>query len=108
MPSVTISSAGTGGSIITDWIGAKTTSVTATFSTSTSSAAFKLEGTLDSSALGFSPMWFALSTTTFTSSTHFDSPPFVQVQSPLAGVRLNSTGLSAGTITMDVLQNAGG
>lgn len=109
MASITASSAGTSATLITDFVGAKTTSINVTFSTSTSSAAYQLQGTLDSSAqTGASPTWFLLSTTTFTSSTNFDTPTLVQVTTPLAGVRLNSTGLSAGSITLRVLQNAGG
>lgn len=108
MPSVTLSSAGTSSVIPTDYIGAKTTSVTATFSSSTSSAAFNIQGTLDDPMKVSSPTWFFLSTTTWTSSTNFDTPTMLQVLTPVAGVRLNSTGLSSGSITIRVLQNAGG
>lgn len=107
MPSVTISSAGTG-YLTLDYIGAKTTSISASFSSSTSSAAYQIQGTFDSPQMVSSPTWFLLSTTTFTSSTNFDTPTMVQVLTPIAGVRLNSTGLSSGSITLRVLQNAGG
>jgi hypothetical protein len=107
MPSITLSSAGTA-YIATDYIGAKTTSINVSFTSSTSSAAYQLQGTLDDPMRVTSPTWFLLSTTTFASSTNFDTPTLVQVQTPLAGVRINSTGLSSSAITLRVLQNAGG
>lgn len=106
--SITISSAGTSDTLVLDYIGAKTTTLGAYFSSSTSSAAFNFQITLDSSAQGVTPTWFFASTTTFTSSTHFDLPTVVQVLTPIAGARLNSTGLSSGSITLKALQNAGG
>lgn len=108
MPSVTISSAGTSENLILDYVGAKTTSLRGFFSSSTSSAAFTIQATLQSSARGETVTWFTLSSATFTSSTAFDTVPFMQVLTPLAGVRLNSTGLSTGSITLTALQNAGG
>jgi hypothetical protein len=108
MPSVTISSAGTSDSLILDYIGAKTTSVRGRFSSSTSSAAFTVQATLNSSARGETITWFTLSSATFTSSTNFDNAPLMQILTPLAGVRLNSTGLSSGSISLSVLQNSGG
>lgn len=108
MPSVTLSSVGTSTVIVTDYLGAKTTSIQATFSTSTSSAFAQIQGTLDDPMKTTSPTWFLISTTTFTSSTNFDIPAMISVLSPIGGVRLNSTKLSAGSITLQVLQNAGG
>lgn len=108
MASVTISSAGFSDAITLDYIGAKTTSITAFFGSSTSSAAYNLQGTFDSPMRSSSPSWFFLSTTTWTASTNFDLPTMLQITTPLAGARLLSTGLSSSTITLRTLQNAGG
>lgn len=107
MPSITISSAGTSNAIQLDWVGAQTTSLSVSFGSSTSSAATQVQGTFDDPMRNTSPTWFLLSTTTFTSSTHFDTPTLLQILSPIAGVRLNSTGLSSSNITLRWLQNAG-
>jgi hypothetical protein len=108
MPSITLSSAGTA-TLLTDYIGAKATTIGVTFSSSTSSAAYQVQVTLDTSAAsGVSPTWFLASSVTFASSTNFDTPTALQYLSPIAGVRINSTGLSSGSITLRVLQNAGG
>jgi len=107
MPSITLSSVGTA-YLPTDYIGAKGATVGVTFSTSTSSAAYQLQATLDDPMRVTSPTWFFISTTTYTSSTNFDQPTIMQILTPVAGVRINSTGLSAGSITLRALQNAGG
>jgi len=104
---ITLSSVGTA-YLATDYIGAKTTTVGVTFSTSTSSAAYVLQATLDDPMRTTSPTWFFISTTTYTSSTNFDQPQIMQILTPVAGVRISSTGLSAGSMTLRVLQNAGG
>ncbi len=108
MPSVTLSSAGTSATLPTDYIGAKATTVGATFSSSTSSAAFQFQVTLDDPYKSSSPVWFYGSSVTFTSSTNFDAPSILQILTPIAGVRVISTGLSSGSITLRLLQNAGG
>ena len=117
MPSVTASSAGTSATIRLDHIGPSgiEATIAVVFTSSTSSAAFTLQGTLDDPALVTSPSWFNLSSnsatfatsspTTWTSSTHFDSMPLaIPVLTPLSAVRCNSTGLSSGGIKLTVLQ----
>src|SRR5215510_8531787 len=106
MPSVTLSSVGSA-QLPCDYIGAKTTSVGVTFSSSTSSAAYQLQATLDDPMQVTSPTWFNVSTSTYTSSTDFDMPTIMQILTPVAGVRINSTGLSAGSIALTVLQAGG-
>jgi len=107
MPSITLSSVGTA-FLVTDYIGAKTTSVVVTFTSSTSSAAYQLQATLDPPQTVASPTWFLVSSTTFTSSSNFDTPTMISILSPVAAVRINSTGLSSSAIVLRVLQNAGG
>ncbi len=112
MPSVTLSSAGTV-AFLTDYIGAKTTSVLVRFASSTSSAAFStpLEVTLDASAVtGATPVWTHLSSAAagvFTSSANFDTVPMFQILTPIAGIRVTSSS-SSGGIIVTALQNAGG
>jgi len=109
--SVSLSSAsGQSAALPLDYIGAKATTLAARFGSSTSSAAFNIQVTLDDPARVTTPSWFFLSSTpvTYTSSTNFDVLPIVQVLTPIAAARLNSTGLSSGTITLFALQNSGG
>lgn len=112
MPSTTLSSAGVA-VVLTDWVGAKTTTVGVAFASSTSSAAFTtpIQVALISSAQNSSaPTWFNLSTAatgTYTSSTHFDAVPAFSITTPVAGVRVTSSSTSGG-IVVTVLQNAGG
>jgi hypothetical protein len=112
MPSVTLSSAGTA-SIITDFIGAKTTSVAVSFISSISSAFLvtPIEITLDSSAQGSSTVrWFRVTSAAsaiLASTTSFDTGLFQTFLTPIAGVRITSTNAGSG-IVMDVLQTSGG
>src|SRR5262245_27266275 len=109
MPSVTISSAGTSTPIVTEYLGGRKqgrrTSAQVNFSSSTSSAACQMQGTLNDPRSS-AARWFALSTNTFTSSDEFDSGVFLSLKSPVTGIRLNSTGLSSGSITLRVLIGA--
>jgi len=107
MPSVTLSSVGSA-VLPCDYLAAKGTTVGVSFSSSTSSAAYQLQATLDDPMRVTSPTWFNVSTTTYTSSTNFDLPTIMQILTPVAGVRINSTGLSAGSITLRAIQNVGG
>jgi hypothetical protein len=107
MPSVTLSSAGTA-YLPTDYRAAKTTTAGVTFSSSTSSAAYQLQATLDDPMWSASPTWFLVSSVTYTSSTNFDTPTLLSITTPVAAVRINSSGLSSGSITLKMLQTAGG
>ena len=92
--------------------------ITARSASSTVLGSFRIEGTIDDPALVASPLWFGISsngvfgstTPTIwdsTNATDFDSfPPVIAVTTPLAAVRLNSTGLTAGsnTLTLSALQ----
>jgi hypothetical protein len=111
--SVSLSSAsGQSAALQLDYYASKGVTLAARFGSSTSSAAFSIQVSLDDPMLTSSAamQWFYLSSSpvTYTSSTNFDTLPAIQVLTPIAAARLNSTGLSSGTITLKALQNAGG
>ena len=114
---VTLTSASTTTStpVALNWIGGKPSSVLVTAPTSTSSCVFNIQYTLDdlqrtSSA---SVLWSGVSSAigqpaqTFSSTTSYPDGVFVQFLYPIAAVRLLSTSISSGPLTMKVLQGEG-
>jgi|SRR5882672_2285935 len=123
MPSQTISLSsanvpGVSGASATDWRSAEPMSVSVFVSTTgTSSGAFQLQYTLDDLMLvgGSSrAFWSGVSSaagqpaTTFNASTFSVDGVFFQFLTPVAAVRMNSTALSSGPLTMKVMQGEGG
>lgn len=111
MPSVSRSSVGTV-TIPTDYIGAKTTTISVVFTSSTSSAFFQTPMvTLDDPMRVTTPSWVQLSSAAnviYASSTDFDLPFIKSVSTPIAGVRVTCSNIDSGAIVVKVLQNAGG
>lgn len=104
---VTLSSVGTSNGIVLDYVGAKTTSLALILGSTTMTADFTIQITLDSSVRGDTVNWVGLSTTHYTSAIA-DSGAYVSITTPVAGVRINSSTLSSASITLKALQNAGG
>ena len=112
MTIVTLSSVGTVIASV-DYIGAGTTTVNVSFSSSTSSASFvtPIQFTLDDPMRSSRILWINASTVaaaTLTASTAFDTITTVNFLTPIAGVRVTSTGITASSVLLRVLQTAGG
>lgn len=119
MPSITTSSAGTAATLRLDHYSTNSsrTTITARSASSTGSASFTIQGTIDDPALVASPTWFTISSNGIvgsttatvwdsTNATDFDSLPLaIAITTPLAAVRLNSSGNGgAVTLTLTALQ----
>ena len=95
--SVTLGSSGIGRAVEIDWMSAKFAAYTVTFSSS-GTAAWTVEGTLDNLQQVSSPVWFTLS------SDNADSS-YSLVSGLLADIRPASS--SSATLTFPVLQGIG-
>lgn len=114
---VTLTSASTTSStpVALNWIGGKPASVWVTSPTSTSTSVFSLQYTLDDiqRVSSGSVLWAGVSSaqgqaaTTFNASAAGTDGVFFQFLSPIAAVRLFSTAVSSGPLTMKVLQGEG-
>jgi hypothetical protein len=121
MQSITLSSAsvpGVSGAAMMNWRCGKPATVTISISTTgTSSAAVLLEFTMDDLMLvggSSNAFWMGVSSVAGQAQTTFNASNFgaggVQVAfpTPVAAVRMNSTALSSGPLTMKVMQGEGG
>jgi hypothetical protein len=105
---VTLSSVGTSGGLILDYIGAKTTTAVVTLASTTMTVNAIVQATLDSSAAsGGTPTWYSVSSIAVTSA-YSDSGYVASILTPIAGLRLSSTAISSSSLTLKALQNAGG
>lgn len=101
MPTVTLSSVGTSGSIALDYIAAKATTFAVTASTS-ATWNYTVQGTLDDPMRVASPTWYTVSSANLTATSTISV-----IAGPMAGLRLSSS-VNGGTLTLQVLQNSGG
>lgn len=107
MASVTLSSVGTA-TLILDYLGAKTTTARVTLGSTSMTVNATLQMTLDSSwATNQAANWFSASSVSI-SSAIADAGLTVNFLTPIAGLRLNSSAISASNVTLTALQNAGG
>lgn len=104
---VTLSSVGTSNAILLDYIGAKTATIALTLTSTSMTADFTVQCTLDDPNIVSSPIWFNASTTHYSSGIA-DDGKLVTFLTPVAAVRINSTAISSSSIRMQALQNAGG
>jgi hypothetical protein len=108
--SVTLSSVGVSRAVNLDWRSGEPVSVALKPSSSTATSDFSLQYTLDDLQLSSSPTWLSYSSGVgstvqhFTGATVFDAGVGISFLNPVAGLRLSSSTLSAGNISMDVLQ----
>src|SRR5262249_22736690 len=108
--SVTLSSVGVSRAINLDWMSGEAVSVAIKPGASTATSDFTLQYTLDDLQLSSNPTWLSYSSGVgstaqhFTGATVFDAGVGISFLNPVAGLRLSSTTLSAGSISMDVLQ----
>ena len=105
---VTLSSVGTSGALILDYIGAKTTTALLTVTSTTATGAATIQFTLNSSARGETIVWAAASTATYNSTSINDSGATLTFLTPIAGLRINATAISSSSLRLTALQNAGG
>lgn len=105
--SVTLSSVGTS-LLVLDYVGAKTTTVFVTATSTTGTVDATVEYTLNSSARGEAPIWAAASSIHFSSATVSSSPFVMTFLTPIAGLRISSTAVSSGGMRITALQTSGG
>lgn len=105
---ITLSSVGTSNAQNLDWMASKPVSVALTLSSTTLTADFQVQVTLDDfqNVAAASRSWVGLSTTHYTSAIA-DAGLLLTNLGPVAGIRLNSTALSSGTITARCEQGTG-
>lgn len=113
MTTVTLSSVGTSNSVAADWIGSKPTTIAVSLGSTTMTADFTIQYTLDDLQRSTSPVWFALSSEIGSSAQHFsaavaDTGVTVGLLYPVAGLRLSSTAISSSSLTLRVIQGIGG
>lgn len=120
---VTLSSVGTSPAVNLNWIGGKpTTAVVFSSASGSASGDFFVQFTLDDSQRSSSPTWFGFSSNSYNIETgaaaHYNSSAlfpgssqgeclYVPIPGPVAGIRINSTGLASGSIIMKVVQGEG-
>lgn len=113
MTTVTLSSVGVSAYVAGDWIGSKPTTVAVSLGSTTMTADFTIQYTLDDIQVSTSPVWFSLSSEIGSSATHFssanaDAGVTVGLLYPVAALRISSSALSSSSLTMRVLQGVGG
>ena len=109
---VTLSSVGNSSPVALNWRGGSPTSVYANIGSSTATVDYTIQYTLDDAMLlaGSSlQVWINVGSSVGSSATHFSSANFdtgvpVGFNYPIAAVRLNSTAISASTLTLRVNQ----
>lgn len=109
----TLSSVGVSNPVNVDWMGAKFTTVVVTLGSTTLSADFTIQFTLDDLQNSSSPTWLTFGSSTGSATTHFssanaDGGVVLGLAYPIAGLRLSSTAISSSSLTMKVLQGVGG
>jgi hypothetical protein len=109
---VTLSSVGTSTPLNLDWRGSKPVTAIVTLGSTTMTADFTLQYTLDDLQLTTTQTWVAVGSSTGSSATHFssanaDAGVTVGFLYPIAGLRLSSTALSSSSLTLKVLQGVG-
>ena len=96
-----------------NWIGGKPITASVIPSAATSSGVFELQYSLDDVMRSSSPIWSGVSSapgvpaTVFYSTTCFPDGLFWSFTSPVAAIRINSTGLNCGSFTLKVTQGEG-
>jgi hypothetical protein len=111
--STTLSSVGTSQIANINWIGGKPITASAIPGSSTQTSDFTIQYSLDDVMRSSSPAWSGVSSATGQPATHYASsvcyPDGVLVSflSPIAALRLSSTAISSGALTLKVLQGEG-
>src|SRR5882672_5610693 len=110
--SVTLSSVGVSGPVNLNWRGSKPVSALVTLGSTTMTADFTVQFTLDDLQLFTSPTWIGIGSSTGSSATHFssanaDAPVVLGFLYPIAGLRISSTAISSSSLTLKALQGAG-
>lgn len=109
----TLSSAGTSPPINLTWRGGKPIAAVAVVS-SLYTGDFTIQYTLDDAQIAGSSVqtWLSFGSSTGSSATHFsslnsDASIAIGTQYPIAGLRLSSTTLSSGSLTLKLIQGEG-
>ena len=109
---VTLSSVGVSGPINLDWRGSKPVTAVVTLGSTTMTADFTIQFTLDDSQLTTTQVWTTVGSSTGSSATHFssanaDASVTVGFLYPIAALRISSTAISSSSLTLRALQGAG-
>jgi len=109
---VTLSSVGVSGAINLDWRGSKPVTAVVTLGSTTMTADFTIQYTIDDSQLVTTPTWINAGSSTGSSATHFssanaDAAVTMGFAYPIAGLRISSTAISSSSLTMKAIQGAG-
>jgi hypothetical protein len=106
----TLSSVGTSAAANLDWRNGGYVSAQVTLGTTTMTADFTIQLTLDDPVTSSATRaWFGMSSAVGSSVTHFssaaaDAGVYVTFLSPVAGLRISSTAISSSSLTLRVLQ----
>lgn len=108
----TLSSVGVSTPINLDWRGSKPVTAIATLGSTTMTADFTIQYTIDDLQFVSTPSWISVGSSTGSSATHFssanaDASVTVGFLYPIAGLRLSSTAISSSSLTLRALQGAG-
>lgn len=109
---VTLSSVGVSSPINCDWRGTKPITALATLGSTSMSADFTIQYTLDDLQLSSAQTWINAGSSTGSSATHFssanaDAAVTMGFAYPIAGLRISSTAISSSSITLKMLQGNG-
>lgn len=109
---VTLSSVGVSGPINLDWRGSKPVTAVVTLGSTTMTADFIIQYTLDDLQLTTTQTWISAGSSTGSSATHFssanaDGGVTMGFAYPIAGLRISSTAISSSSVTLKTLQGAG-
>src|ERR1700680_2267497 len=98
---VSLSSVGVSRAVNLDWMSGKSVLASVTFGSTSMTAAYTIQTTLDDLQTVSSPVWADASSALSGTSSNFSLTP-----AP-AGIRINSTALSSGSLTLRALQGIG-
>jgi len=109
---VTLSSVGVSGPINLDWRGSKPVTAVVTLGSTTMTADFIIQYTLDDLQLTTTQTWLSAGSSTGSSATHFSSANAdvgvtMGFAYPIAALRLSASAVSSSSLTLKVLQGAG-
>lgn len=112
MPTTTLSSVGTSDPINMNWRGGKPITALVTLGSTTMSADFTLQYTLDDLQLTTTQTWIGVGSSTGSSVTHFssangDAGVSWTFLNPVAALRISSTAISSSSLTLKALQGEG-
>lgn len=112
MPTTTLSSVGVSNPVNVDWRGSKPVTCVVTLASTTMTADFTVQYTLDDLQLTTAQTWLTVGSSTGSSATHFssanaDAAVTIGFLYPVAALRLSASAISSSSLTLKALQGAG-